>query len=204
MKRIQAAALGKIAAVQTLVSTVHSVDPKLRYERGLAERELVTTACFLKMFIALEEFFEASFAHYATGRMSTERWRPSKYARPPSLDHAHAMLTGTQRWVDWSTPEKIIKLADLFFVAGEPFQVPVKSSYEHLMSMKTVRNSTAHNSRTTQAALDGLHTRWTAVPAQGVTTYKMLLATNATTADTFYQASESTVTTLINQISSFK
>lgn len=90
-----------------LVYDTHETDTTGSYLRSLAERELVTNACFLQMFIALEEFFEAAFVHYAIGRMSTARWRPAKYMRPPTVDHAHLMLVGTQRYVDWSTPDTV-------------------------------------------------------------------------------------------------
>jgi hypothetical protein len=78
------------------------------------------------------------------------------------------MLVGTQRFVDWSTPGTVIKLADLYFDGGEPFRTPIVSATAHLERMKRVRNATAHVSKTTQAALDAVYAQWTGIPRAGV------------------------------------
>lgn len=200
MKGPQAAALQKLADASQLVKSVHLLDASGQYVKPLYEREVVTNACFLNVFIALEEFFEEAFSHYAMGRMSTSKWRPSKYTRPTSTDHAQRMFIGFQRFMDWSTPDKVITLAKLYFANGEPFVVPLQSALSHLQVMKTVRNATAHMSITTQASLDAVHARWTGTPTSSISTYRMLMATGASNPQTFYRASEQTVLAIVNQI----
>jgi hypothetical protein len=201
VKKIQTAALNKIGSAGQLVKDIHALDASGNYEKPLYEREVVTNACFLNVFIALEEFFEASFGHYAMGRMSTASWRPSKFARPPSVAHAQEMFIGIQRFMDWSTPDHVVKLAKLYFAQGEPFVLPISSSKSQLDNMKTVRNATAHLSRTTQASLDAAYSRWTGAPVIGVNTYQMLMALSPSTSQTFYGASEQTVLAIVRQVS---
>jgi hypothetical protein len=179
---------------------VHVLDPSGQYERSLSERALVSEACFLKLFITLEEFLELSFAHYLVGKMSTARWRPSKYAKPPTIEHAQKMLIGSQRYVDWSTPDTVVKFAKLYFVDGEPYKTPLAGAKSHLDSMKTVRNSTAHLSSTTRAALEALYSRWTGTPTNGIVAYDMLMAPEASRGNTFYDASEQYVSAIIGSI----
>ncbi|MEX8031900.1 hypothetical protein AB6V29_02590 [Microbacterium sp. 20-116] len=200
MKEILAAGLARLVEMRGMLVSAHSLDSSGAYERSLAERELISNACFLSVFIALEEFYEAAFAHYLVGRMSTARWKPSKYGRPPSTDHAQKMLIGTQRYVDWSTPSTVVRLADLYFVDGEPFRTPIASAQEHLNRMKTVRNATAHISVTTQAALDAVHAKWTGSAATGVTAYGTLMSTGLSGSHSFYGYTETVVQAIMLDI----
>lgn len=200
MKKIQAASLQKVADASSLVTAAHKLDASGQYVKSLYERSVVTNACFLNVFIALEEFFEQSFEHYAMGKMSTAKWRPSKYARPPSAAHAQQMFIGSQQFMDWSTPGKVVRLAELYFANGEPFAGPIKSSMAQIRNMKTVRNATAHLSLTTQASLDAVFSNWTGKPAVGISPYQMLLATKSSGIDSFFGVSTQTVTVIINQV----
>jgi hypothetical protein len=200
MKRILAAADQSITDARAMVNACHAVDSAGHYVRQDKERILITNACFLGLFISLEEFLEASFPHYLIGRMSTNRWRPGKYGRPRDATHAHEMLKGNQRFIDWSTPDTVIKLADLYFKQGEPFRIPIVSSLAHLNRMKKVRNATAHMSVTTQNALDSVYSQWTGTPQSNVSAYDTLMSIGATSSDTFYTYSEKTVQTIMQQI----
>lgn len=200
MKNILDSTTKQIFETRTLLQSVHKLGSDGQYERSLFERAAVSETCFLKLFIALEEFLEASFIHYLVGETSTEQWRPSKFAEPISVEHAQKMLIGTQRFVDWSTPNTIVKYAELYFSDGEPFKTPLSGSLSQLQSMKTVRNSTAHLSSTTRAALDGLYSRWTGKPSSNVSAYDILMAPSASQGDTFYAVSEQVVSAIVANI----
>ncbi len=200
MKAILAAGLERLTDSRALTVAIHETDGSGLYVRSRTERSIVTNACFLNVFIALEEFLEASFVHYMTGKMSTAKWRPTKFSRELDADHAHRMLLGNARHVDWSTPDTVLKLADLYFKDGEPFRTAVASSHSHLLQMKTVRNSTAHSSATTQIALNSLFNRWTGAPSVDQGPYEMLMAPEHSTSETFYGASERVVTAIMRNI----
>lgn len=200
MRNLLAASVSRISETRLHMQSAHALDTGGQYERPLSERALISEACFLKLFVGLEEFLELSFAHYLVGNMSTARWRPRKFARPSNTDHALKMLIGTQRFVDWSTPDTVVKYAELYFENGEPFKSTLSGTIGHLQSMKTVRNSTAHLSTTTQTALEGLYARWTGNPISGVTAYDMLMAPKAGQGSTFYLESEQIVSAVISNI----
>jgi len=200
VKAILRAGLQRVADSRALTVAIHETDTSGRYTRSLSERSLVTNACFLNAFVAFEEFLEASFVHYMTGRMSTAQWRPTKFSRGLDADHAHRMLTGNSRHVDWSTPNTVLKLADLYFKDGEPFRTPIASSHSHFLQMKTVRNSTAHASVTTQISLNSLFTRWTGIPSVDRGAYEMLMAEEHSSKETFYGASERVVDAVMRSI----
>lgn len=200
MKKILAASLKRIDDLRGLLQAVHEVDSNGVYIRSISERTLVSEACFLKLFITLEEFLESTFLHYLTGKMSTAKWRPSKYAKPPSAEHANNMLLGSQTYVDWSTPDRVRKFADLYFVGGEPYSTALTGVHGHLAMMKTVRNSTAHLSNTTRIKLNNLYSQWTGNPTNGVAAYDMLMAPGVSNGRTFYLESEQQVLNLISSI----
>ncbi len=204
MKNLLSTSVRRIDEIRTHMQSIHVIDGKGGYERSLSERSLVAEACFLKLFVALEEFLEVSFAHYLAGRMSTERWRPSKYAKPIDTEHALNMLRGVQPFVDWSNPEKVILYACLYFKEGEPYKTPLSGAISHLKSMKTVRNSSAHLSTTTQRSLEGLYSRWTGNPKLGVIAYDILMATGVNYGKTFYNESEQIVLSIILNIANRK
>ena len=200
MRRRKAATLQKISDLAAVVASAHATDGKGHYIRTLFERDITTTACYLNLFIALEEFLEGSFGHYLVGKMSTNRWKATRYARPIDLEHAQRMAIGRQRYMDWSTPDQVVAVAKMYLRDGTPFTAPLQGAHAHLLDMKTVRNSTAHVSITTQQALDTLYGRWTGTPTQGVTAYEMLLATDAAGQATFYDRSSNVVGSIVTQI----
>lgn len=200
MKKILSSSLKRLDDLRAHLQTAHTVDTNGDYVRSFSERELVSEACFLKLFITFEEFLEASFLHYLTGKMSTARWRPAKYAKPSSPEHAHPMVLGTQPYVDWSTPDKVLVFAKIYFLDGEPYTTAIAGAKGHLDRMKTVRNSTAHLSKTTRIKLNNLYSQWTGNPTVGATAYNMLMSSSASNGETFYHASEQQVLVIMLNI----
>lgn len=200
MKTLLARSDTRIAELNGHLHSAHSLNSDGHYERSLSERVLVTEACFLKLFIALEEFLEKSFFHYLTGRMSTARWRPSKYAKPLNVEHAQRMLAGRQSYIDWSTPDVVIGHAENYFLDGEPFKTPINSALQHWQRMKSVRNSTAHMSETTQVKLENVYMHWTGNVKQGVSVYEVLMSQKLGGGNTFYRESEQYVVTISHEI----
>lgn len=174
------------------------------YVRPEVEREIVLSACFVRVFVALEEYLEAAFGHYIMGGLSVAGWSPVVYAKPPTVDHAHGMFIGLQRFMDWSTPDQVRKLAKLYFANGDPFDAPLASSLQTILDMKTVRNAASHVSRTTTAPLDALYSRWTASPRRGVSAYEMILAQESKTSRSFLLHAELTVSAVARQIATHK
>lgn len=123
------------------------------------EQKFIISSAFLKMFIYWESFLEKAFIIYLTGGQSTNGHTLVKYAHPRDEQHAHKMIIGTQKYVDWANHEIVIRLSNLYFENGSPIQSILASISSDLSDLKNVRNAAAHISSTTQAKLDGIASR---------------------------------------------
>lgn len=190
-----------LAHCRAITSFAHQLNSTGSYVLALEQRQIVTQAAFVRAYVAFEEFLEFSFGHYGMGQASTVGNKLMAYADAPSREHLHDMLTGTQRFVDWSTPSTVVKLARLYFENGEPYATAIGSAQSHLDDMKTVRNGASHVSRTTVAPLESLHLRWTGKPRIGASAYDVLMAQGVRrNGTTFMGFAESVLDGVVNQV----
>lgn len=181
----------------------HLLDANGNYAVNQDERELITQAAFVRMFVAFEEFLEQGFGHYGMGGASLVGTLANCYALAPSVDHLHKMYIGLLRFMDWSTPDKVRTLAGLYFAPNDPFTGPLSSAHTSLLDMKTVRNSASHVSRTTSAQADALYLRWTSQPAAGVSAYQILMANGGHAGATFMTEADQVLRAAAAQIANF-
>lgn len=137
-------------------------------------RSFMTEAAVLKIFIAWERYLEQSFLEYLMGSPSTTGASLACYLRAPSLDHAKRVLVGTQRYVDWSNPEVVVHLADLYFSGGVPYHVALSSIQGDLFDLRSIRNAAAHLSTTTSQQLDQLALRKLGRASTGASVYDLV------------------------------
>ncbi len=83
----------------------------------------------------------------------------TKYANPIDTEHAHKILIGTQKYVDWANNEIVNKIASIYFEEGEPFKTALNSISTDLSDLRVIRNASAHISSTTQNKLDAVASR---------------------------------------------
>nr|WP_298794260.1 hypothetical protein [uncultured Acetobacter sp.] len=140
------------------------------------DHEQITVAAFLNVFIAWEEFIEASIGDFMMGEATMNGGQPVRYVTPPTRDHAGKMVIHMNRYFDYANHENIKKLANLYFDTGYPFNTPINSLTQELSDLKIMRNACAHMSSTTKAALEGLGLRIFGSPQAGITVYQMLTA----------------------------
>ncbi len=141
-------------------------------------REFISEAAFLRIFIAWETFVEKCFVDYLLNEPSILNNRPAKWATPISKEHAQEIIIGNQRHMDWSNPEAIRKISQIFFHQGYVFNTSLSAINNDLMDLKTIRNSAAHMSSTTASKLDGLSTRILNTPCTNYTAYRLLFSTD--------------------------
>jgi len=123
------------------------------------EKEFIISSAFLKMFIYWEGFLEKAFLIYLTGGSSINGDTLTKYVIPRDENHAHKMVIGTQKYVDWANHEIVMRLSSLYFENGSPIQGILASISTELSDLKNIRNAAAHISSTTQTKLDGIASR---------------------------------------------
>ena len=130
------------------------------------------------MFIAWESFLEETFVLYLMGHRSAVGRSAVCYATPTSLQHAHSVLIGTQKFVDWANPEIVRKLAKIYFANGEPIDPVLGAIQSDLLDLKTVRNASAHLTSTTGKSLDALASRKLGRSCAKITVSDFILSTD--------------------------
>lgn len=169
------------AAITELLSHINFAHQKYAngsYKVGKNLREFICESAFLRMFISWETFVENCFVDYLLNEPSILNNRPAKWATPINKEHAQEIIIGNQRHMDWSNPEAIRKISQIFFHQGYVFNSSLSSINNDLMDMKTIRNSAAHISSTTTNKLDGLSTRILSTPCANYTAYRLLFSTD--------------------------
>lgn len=190
-----------IVFTNRLIASAHTTDLAGNNLWANDEISFITESSFLKMFIAWESFLEKSFILYLTGNPSTSGNLLAKYADPVDQEHAHKMLMGVMRYVDWTTPETVRKFANLYFDSGEPYQTTLNSINADLLDLKTIRNAAAHLSTTTTQQLDILANRKLGILHTGISVYDLLTSNNPTlTGKTILQSYQDVFDTAANLI----
>ena len=146
------------------------------YKVAVDLREFISESAFLRIYIAWETFVENCFVDYLLNEPSILNNRPAKWVNPIDKEHAHQIIIGNQRHMDWSNPEAIRNISKIFFHQGYIFNTSLSAINTDLMDLKTIRNSAAHISSTTTSKLDGLSTRILNTPCSDYTSYKLLFS----------------------------
>jgi hypothetical protein len=102
------------------------------------------------------------------------------FVQPADRAHASKLLIGLGRFVDWSTPDPVRRLANNFLANGEPFERILASIHSDLMDLKTIRNAAAHLSTTTVQPLYALASRKLQRSVSGISAAAFLLSTDPT------------------------
>ena len=169
------------ATITELISHINFAHAKYAngsYKIAKNLREFICESAFLRIFIAWETFVENCFVDYLLNEPSILNNRPAKWATPISKEHAQEIIIGNQRHMDWSNPETIRKISQIFFHQGYVFNMHLSAINNDLMDLKTIRNSAAHMSSTTASKLDGLSTRILSTPCTNYTAYRTLFSTD--------------------------
>jgi hypothetical protein len=116
------------------------------------ERHLLYEAIFLRLFRAYENLLENVFLSYLTGEPTQGGAQVQSHVTPTSRDHARALITSSQAFLDWTSPQVVIKRAETYIISGEPIRTAITTSQSHLQQAKKIRNHIAHNS--TESAKD--------------------------------------------------
>lgn len=193
-----AAFTAKAAQCDSLIASAHRLDPAGAFIFPPAERELITVAGFLNLFVAWEEFLETTISQFMIGTPTLSGAAPVRYATPPSVVSAKRMLVGTNRFFDYASHEPVRKMVALYFQNGYPFEPHLSAIVTDLGDMKTMRNASAHFSSTTQVPLEALAQRIFGAPRPGITLYAMLTAVDprsAAGATVFAEARDKLLTT---------
>lgn len=166
------------AQCAALVANAHKVDTSgTAFLTSLDQRQ-VTVAAFLNLFVAWETFLEESLAAVLMGANTLSGRTPVTFAHATSAEHAHRIVVGAQRYFDYGNHDHFRKLCAALLDNGYPFEPHMGSLVSDLQDLRTMRNSAAHISTSTQGALEALATRTLGSPQPGIDLYSFLLTTH--------------------------
>jgi hypothetical protein len=171
-----------------LIANAHGVDSSGAFLFPPKDREQITVAAFLNLFIAWESFLESSLAAFMIGTPTLSGGAPVRYVTPPTLVMAKELLVGVMKYFDFANQEYVRRIARKYFQNGYPYEPHLAAIHGDLIDLRTMRNASAHVSTTTQTALESLALRLFAQPAPGIRLYDLLtrIDPNAGNGDTIF------------------
>lgn len=195
-----AAALGTFTAVSaqcdSLIANAHQSNTTGTLIFSAIDRKQITVAVFLNLFIGWESFLEEIFAALLCGAPTLNGNPTVKFANPPNLAAANKMIIGPNRYFDYGNHDYFRKAANIYFDQGAPFEPHIAAIFSQLGDIRTMRNSSAHLSSTTQTALEALALRLLNRPSIGIGLYDLLTAPDPNAAGaTIYQTYRDTLLT---------
>lgn len=166
----------EVGQCDNLIGVAHKADLTGTYALALRDREQITVAAFLNLFIAWEDFLEKAFGLFMTGHATISGAIPVKYVTPLDLSHASRMLVHINPFFDFSNHDRVRRAAALYFQSGYPFEGAISSINADLQDIKTIRNACAHFSVTTRKPLESLAAGIFGQPQPGITVYQLLIS----------------------------
>lgn len=104
-------------------------------------------AIFLRAFRSFEAFIRDVFLLYCLERPTRSGRRVRSFLNPRSFRHAEELIQSSLRYLDWTSPDQVIRRADLYLHNGFPLKIPYASKKETLQDFKHIRNYIAHSSK---------------------------------------------------------
>ena len=166
----------KVTQCDNLIVNSHKVDLQGNAVLPELDKQQITAAAFLNLFIAWEEFLEQALTDFMVGEPTMNGSVPMKYVSPIDRKAAGAMMIGVMRYFDYAQYDNVRKIAGIYFDRGYPFEPILSGIVADLQDSRTVRNACAHISTSTQSALEALAVRIFGQPRRGITVYQLLTA----------------------------
>jgi len=90
-----------VAQCDSLIANAHQIDAVGQSVLPEIDRQQITVAAFLNMFIAWETFLESVLSHLMSGAVTLNGNAPVKFASPSNPELARKMVIGTMRYFDY-------------------------------------------------------------------------------------------------------
>lgn len=196
-----AAALNELqsnaAQCDSLIANAHNVDATGAPILPPIDRQQITVAAFLNLFIAWESFMEDAMTKLMSGSPTISGTHPIRFASPRSQNDAKALVIGINKYFDYANHQNVKKVAMMFFENGYPFEPNLSAIASDLDDIRTMRNASAHITSTTQKALNALAQRIFTTPHPGINLYTLLTSRDprSSSSDTVFEESKNKLLT---------
>lgn len=146
------------------------------------DKEQITVAAFLNFFVAWESFLEGTLTRLMSGEVTISGTQPTRYVVPRTQEAAKILVIGINKYFDYSNADFVRRMVVMYFKDGYPFEPHLAAISSDLQDLKTMRNSSAHTSSTTQRALESLAQRLFSIPKPGINLYTVLTSVSPASA----------------------
>lgn len=142
-----------------------------------ADREQITVAALLNLYIAWESFLESSLLMFMAGSKTLSGAAPARNVCPTDEKCARAIVKGCRGYFDYGNPEHFTTIVNVYFDKGYPFEPPLSQINQDLLDLRAMRNSAAHITSSTQTSLENLAQRvFLGVPKPNIRLYDLLIS----------------------------
>jgi hypothetical protein len=122
-------------------------------------RESMTELAFLRAFLAWEAFLEEAFILYLSGQRPPRGRAPHRFAFPPNRRAALDWVAEGREYAQWTHAIQVSGKAERFFRDGRPFSQVLRGNQNSLDEARIIRNSIAHQSRSTREKFETMARR---------------------------------------------
>lgn len=148
-----------VQKIESYIAAAHTVNATGHYVHCQDYRQFVISSAVVRFSVAWESFLEHIYCAFLVGEPDLEGNVVPCCVRAVDEQHAQRLLIGTNTYFDWTNPDKIIQLSELYLERDNPIHTAISSTKNDLFDLKTIRNAAAHISSTTQKQLDALASR---------------------------------------------
>ena len=167
----------RVAQCDSLIANAHRQDGVGTFLFPVIDRQQITVAAFLNLFVAWEGFIEDALTKVMSGSPTVSGSHPTaRYATPLTQDAARSMVVGINKYFDYANNDYVRRIVTMYLAAGYPFEPHLSSIATDLADLRTMRNASAHISSSTQRALESLAQRIFTTPQPGITLYTLLMS----------------------------
>lgn len=164
----------RVIQCDKLIANTHLTNSNGEYLFSATDRQQITVAAFLNLFIAWETFLEDTITKLMSGSQTISGGLPNRFVIPPDQDAAKTLVLGCHRYFDYANFDYVKKMVMIYFENGYPFEPHLSSITSVLADLRTMRNASAHMTTTTQKALEALAQRIFTTPQPNIDLYTLL------------------------------
>jgi hypothetical protein len=107
---------------------------------------LLVETVFFRAYRTYEHYIRDVFLLYCTGHSSKSGKAVTSFLNPRDVEHAEQLMKSSMPFVEWGSPDEVIKRAELYLDQGFPIKAPYTSRVAVLRDYKHIRNHIAHSS----------------------------------------------------------
>ncbi len=117
--------------------------------RSMSKRQLIllTEALFFSGYRAYENFVRDIFLLYCLEKRPRSGKKVSSYLQPKNFTHAEELIQSSMRFLDWNSPDEMIRRSELYLANGFPIKLPYSADKETFTDLRRLRNHIAHRSK---------------------------------------------------------